>query len=277
MKTINMMLVTLLVAGGAVAQTYEIDWHSTNSGGGVSTSGSYTLTSTVGQSAVGLVKNANLLHWVGFWSGEVPTPTVMPSLVAAKLASDDTFVSVAGKIAVSSDSDFDGFFYIEESDRSTGIRVAAPASAVAGLARGSVVNVIGTMAAAPSGERQISGSIVIIGVTGEAPGPLGMPNRSLGGSDLGLPPMGQYGVTGGSCVNIVGLLIRTWGYVTAVGSGYLEIDDGSGPVRVDTSTLVAPPAQDDYVIVTGVSSLYSPAADRLPVVLPRADGDVDIR
>ena len=154
--------------------------------------------------------------------------------------------------------------------------MAAPASAVAGLARGSVVNVIGTMDTTPSGERQISGSIVIIGVTVQAPGPLGMPNRSLGGGDLGLPPMGQYGVTGGSGTNNIGLLIRAWGYVTAVGSGYVEIDDGSGPVRVDTSTLVAPPVQDDHVSVTGVSSLYSPAADRLPVVLPRADGDVDM-
>jgi len=73
----------------------------------------------------------------------------------------------------------------------------------------------------------------------------------------------------------VGLLVTTWGRVTATGSGYAVIDDGSGtPVRLDTSTLADPPEEDDYISVIGISSLYKPGVDRLRLVLPRTDLDI---
>lgn len=260
----------MLAAASAGAQGYRIDWYSINSGGGVATSGAYTVNASIGQPVVGFTKNTSLLHWVGFWAGEVPTPTVAPSVASAKLLPDGTFVSVAGKIAISGEADFSGFFYVMESDRSGGIRVAAPASAVAGLGRGSVVNVIGTMSTTASGERQISGSIVIIASTAAEITPLGMPNRSIGGGDLG----GQLGATGGKGLNNVGMLVKTWGVVTASGAGYIEVDDGSGPVRIDTTTLASQPGVGAYISVIGVSSLYKPALDRLPVVLIRDSADI---
>lgn len=265
MRIVYIILAVLAMQSCALAQDYRIDWYSINSGGGVSTSGAYTLNATIGQPAAGFTKTTSLLHWAGFWAGEVPKPTVAPSVAASKLLPDGTFVSVAGKIAVSGETDFSGFFYIMESDRSSGIRVAAPASAVAGLSRGSVVNVIGTMSTTDSGERQISGSIVIIASTSAEITPLGMPNRSVGG----------IGVTGGSGASNTGLLVRTWGVVTATGVGYIEINDGSGPVRLDTTTLAFTPSQGTYITAIGVSSMYKSGTSRSPIVLLRDDEDLD--
>ena len=239
------------------------------------TGGGYKLNSTVGQPAAGFTKSTSFLHWIGFWAGEVPEPEVVPDIGAAKMLPDGTFVSISGKIATTSEADFTGFFYIEEEGRFSGIRVAMPGGPVAGLLRGHVVNVIGTLTTIGD-ERQLSGPIVIIVGTHAPLAPVGMPNRTVGGGDMGSLPLGQYGVTDGVGLNTVGLLIQTWGRVTATGDGYVVVDDGSGtPVRVDTSTLASPPDSNEYVSVIGISSLYKPGADRLRLILPRGGSDVD--
>ena len=265
-----------LSSGMAVAQGYRIDWYSINSGGGTVAGGSYVMNSSVGESTAGLVSNTSYLHWVGFWAGEVPTPTVAATTAAAKLLTDGTLVSVAGKLATSAVDDFAEFFYIEDSNRTGGIRVALPPSDIPELARGSVLNVIGTMSTTADDERQISGSIVIITSTADPLTPLGIHNRSIGGGDFGTPPEGQLGVTAGSGLNNVGLLIRTWGAVVSTGEGYVQVDDGSGPVQVDTSTLASPPALYSYVSVIGVSSLHASSGNREKLLLPRADADVTV-
>jgi hypothetical protein len=143
---------------------------------------------------------------------------------------------------------------------------------------GSVVNVIGTMGVTAAGERQLTAPIVIITSSTTPLEPLGLTNRSLGGSDFGSPPLGQYGVSGGSGLNNVGLLVKTWGRVTETGAGYVVIDDGTGiGVRVDTTTIAAPPALNQYVSIIGASSLHKPASDRLRLVLPRRQSDVEPR
>ena len=269
------VMLAVAVSGGVFGQGYRVDWCSINSGGGACGSASYGVNHTIGQPAAGFEANMNLLHWVGFWAGGVPNPTVVPSIGGARMLADGTFVSIAGKIATSAETDFADFFYIEESDRVNGIRIAVPAGPVAGLARGSVVNVIGTLGTTLAGERQLTGPIVIVVDTDDPLAPMGMPNRSVGGGTIGSPPLGQYGVLGGTGLNNVGLLVTTWGRVTATGSGYAVIDDGSGtPVRLDTSTLADPPEEDDYISVIGISSLYKPGVDRLRLVLPRTDLDI---
>lgn len=265
----------LLVAANAAFAQYQINWYSINSGGGTVSGGSYTLNASIGQSTAGFVSNSSFLHWIGFWSGDIPSPTVAQTAGAAKKLADGTFVSVAGKIASSSATDFTAYFYLQEPDRSSGLRVATPASAVAGLARGSVVNVIGTMATTASGEREIVGPLVIIASSTTPPAPLTMANKSIGGGNLGTPPLGQYGVTGGYGVNNVGLLVRTFGQVVSADATTVTIDDGSGtPVRVNTSTLASQPAVGTYIIVVGVSSLDQPVSNRLRLVLPRGNSDV---
>jgi len=242
------------------------------------TGGDYKITGTVGQPAAGFTKNTSFLHWIGFWAGEVPTPTVAPTIAAAKLLADRTFISVSGKIATSTEGDFPGFFYLEESGRSSGIRVAFPTGAVSGLVRGkSVVTVLGSMDTTSAGERQITASVIVITSTNPlAIGSLGMSNRSLGGGDFGIPPLGQYGVKDGLGLNNVGLLVTTWGRVSYVDNVYMIISDGSnGGVRVSTAQLAIPlPDQNDYVSVIGISSLFMSGPDRVPQVLPRIDSDV---
>ncbi len=264
-----------VLSPGAVGQDYRIDWYSINSGGGLVTGGGYKLNSSIGQSAAGFVSNTTHLHWIGFWAGDLPEPVVPDSIGAAKMLPDGTYVSISGRIATTSATDFSSFFYVEEENRSSGIRVAVSA-AVSGLLRGSIVNVIGTLGTTAEGERCLTGPIVII-VGSRAPlAPLGMPNKSVGGGDWGVPPLGQYGVLNGGGLNNIGLLIQTWGRVIEKGTGYLLISDGSqDPVRVSTAGLSTIPDEEDYISVIGISTLYKPAADRLRYILPRGDADVE--
>ncbi len=271
--SLTVLLIAALSCACLAQSGYQISRCSVNCGGGLVAGGNYKLDSSIGQSAVGFVVTTSILHWIGFWAGEVPAPVVADNVTAAKMLPDGTLVSIAGRIATSAVGDFAGFFYVEDPSRTSGIRVAAPPSGVAGLARGSVVNVIGTLATNADDERQLVGPIVIVLSTAQPLGPLGMPNRSLGGGDLG-DPVRQHGVTGGSGLNNVGLLIHTWGRVVAAGTGWVQIDDGSGPVTVDTTTLAAQPEQGSYVSIVGIGSLYLSSTDHLRLVLPRNYTDV---
>lgn len=276
MRTCAVLLaIALLIWVCAVccaADDTRLDWHSVNCGGGVATGGGYAVACTVGQSAAGFVQSKSSLHWIGFWAGEAPTPTVASTLGAAKLLPDGTLVSVCGKIAASAADDFAGFFYIEEPNRTGGIRVSCSSWPVADLFRGSTVNVIGTLATASSGERHITGSVIVVGATVDPPTPFGLSNRSVGGASFGQPGCGQSGAIGGVGLNNIGILIKTWGLIKSCDAGYLVIDDGSGvDLHVDATGLANPPSSG-YITVVGISSLRD---GRLPVVLPRSDDDVN--
>ena len=275
---ISVLLAAMLCAGAAAGE-YNLGWGVVAGGGDSSgTSASYRLTVTAGQAAAGFAQGASRLHWIGFWAGEVPTPTVVSTLSAAKILPDGVFVSISGKIATSAGGDFADFFYVEEPGRSNGMRVAVPPGPIAELARGSVVNVIGTLGATPAGERQLTGPVVVIVTTQTPLTPLGMPNRYVGGGSLGDPisGLGQYGITGGTGLSNVGLLIKSWGRVIEVGSGYIVMDDGSStPVRVSTEGMSSLPGMNDHITVVGISSIYKPGADRLRYVLPRERNDID--
>jgi len=280
-------LLGALLAGPQAQAQVQIRWQSMNGGGGTVSNATYRLSSSVGQSAAGYVQNQNNLHWIGFWAGEVQNPTVAGSIYQAKLLPDGTLVSLAGMIASSSTGDFSGmsggFFYMQSPDRSGGLRVSVPAAQVAGLTRGQVVNVMGPMATTPSGERHITGPMIILGAAGTAPVPLTMNNRSVGGQTLGSPPQGQAGVADPYGLNNVGLLVRTTGRVVSQEGDYLVIDDGSADpaapgsrLFIDRTHLAAPPAVGSTVIVVGVSSLHKPGEDRMRLVIPRTSGDVTL-
>ncbi len=272
--TLLLVLLTLVAATQAGAQGYRIDWCSINSGGGAASGGSYKLNCTIGQPVAGFVSGTDILHWIGFWTGDTSAPVVVDSLDEAKRLPDGAFVSVSGQVATSAADDFGTFFYAEDPNRVSGIRVSVPAP-VADLVRGSIVNIVGTLSTTSSGERQFTGPMVVIAGTRTPLAPVGLTNRALGGGDLGEPPLGQCGVSGGNGLNNIGILVNTWGLITGTGTGYLMIDDGSGPVRVDTSTLSSPPTSG-YISVIGISSLYqaTPGGERTRLVLPRKQGDV---
>jgi len=94
MKSLSLKLLTkvgaLLCAGLAfslAAQTYSIDWHTIDGGGGTSTGGVYSVSGTIGQSdAGGAMTNGQYSVTGGFWAlpqlvqvTGAPTLTIVPA------------------------------------------------------------------------------------------------------------------------------------------------------------------------------------------------------
>lgn len=197
-----------------------------------------------------------------------------PETASPKLLEDGQPLSLNGWLATSAAGDFPGLFYVEAADRHQGIRVSAPAGVMQGVTRGSVADVSGVMSTTPAGERQIEAWTVSASLSASEVRPLGMTGRSLGGSDFGAPPLGQYGVAGGWGLNNVGLLVRLCGRVRYSG-GQVLLDDGSGvETRLDVSQLTKQPVEGSFLLVTGISTLGESGAGRVRVVLPREQADI---
>ena len=251
------VLLALVNSNCAFAGNRAINWYTFGTAGGAVSSASKKLNGTAGQTVVGYVTGASHQHSIGYWYKDGgPTPPVeVAKLNDAKTLADGTRVHATGKIATTDAADFSGFFYSEEPDRSSGIRVVA-ATISGALARGATIEVTGEMATTGVGERYIDAAAVTATGIPSPLGPLGMTNKSLGGGDLGTPPSYQMGAVGGAGTNNIGLLTRVWGLAAV--SGVTTIDDGSGMlVTVDTTGLSNPPADGAYVSITGVSSLLA--------------------
>lgn len=149
-------------------------------------------------------------------------------------------------------------FYIESRDRLWGMWVSASEH---GLLVNYSVDVHGTMATDPSGERVINSTEIkrltdLVEIT-----PIYFPLRWLGGGDFlcisGLT-QGQVGVTGGWGVNTIGLVVKAFGMVEAdgVSANSFLLNDGSGvKTRVLAPTDAPMPAAGSLVMVTGISSM----------------------
>ncbi len=199
---------------------------------------------------------------------------IFPATASPKLLADGQPLSLNGWVSTSGAEDFPGFFYVEAPDRHQGIRVAAHLDGAASLARDSVVDVSGVMGTTEDGERQIEAWNFGAPAAAMRVRPLGMTNRSLGGTDFGLPPLGQYGVAAGYGLNNIGLLVAVCGRVRNM-LGAVMLDDGSlTPVTLDVSQLSRPPAEGSFLLVTGISTLDEADSKRVRVVLPRDDADV---
>ncbi len=121
---------------------------------------------------------------------------------AVKQQVDTTYTSVTGIVTAV----FDGFFYIEDSQRISGMLIDGSASV------GDVVTASGTMATS-SGERVLENTAVsVTSAGGTRAGPLGLTNMALGGAGVG--PV--QGVDGGAGLNNLGLLVTTTGAITSV-------------------------------------------------------------
>ncbi|MEN6581543.1 MAG: hypothetical protein ABFD54_03770 [Armatimonadota bacterium] len=259
----------------AWAQSYNVTWSSINSSGGVMSGAAYKVNGSVGQAAAGTSKSVNLFHWIGFWSGDVPNPIPVSSIKAAKCMADGTFVSIAGQIASTSSEDFGNRFWIQDPNRANGIMVLAPAGVLDGLARGSIVNVIGTLGTAPNGVRCFTGPVVFITSSTTPPNPLGMPGKSIGGADFGISPLGQIGPDSGVGLNNIGLLVRTWSKVIPGDAGFLTIDDGSGtPIRIPERALAHSYNVGDFVTLIGISDLDNNSGSYQRLVIPRNAEDM---
>lgn len=172
----------------------------------------------------------------------------------ADLASlgDGALVSITSpKVVTAASGTFaDGSCYIEELDRSCGIRVTG-----ATLDMSENVTVTGMISTDATGERSLN----ITSVDGRSPG-----------TDIGALGMANKAVTP------KGLLVTVWGKVTERSTSYFALDDGSGsPIRVQTSGLSTPltaiPDVSQFVAVTGPVGLMAPGT---PVVRVRAAADI---
>lgn len=165
-------------------------------------------------------------------------------------------------------------FYVQEPDRTCGIGVEG----VLSTSEGEVVNVAGQLVTR-DGERRI---VLYTGHSYPGPGapkPLGVRNNNLAGKALGAYE-GQ--VPSASGANNVGLLVKTWGRVTAHLSGDFFIDDGSGladaakpGLKVSCSGLgLTLPNTDQYVSVTGISGVETFGGVPIRVIRPRRQSDI---
>ncbi|MGC8863891.1 MAG: Ig-like domain-containing protein, partial [Armatimonadota bacterium] len=200
----------------------------------------------------------------------------------ARAHADGTWVAVQDKVVTGL---FPSYYYIEEPNRTSGIRVAATDVYGPGYA----VTVAGTLGTSYA-ERQIvpyyreyTGEEVWVQ-------PLGMTNQNLGGkspdpytrsvpedSELSEEAQGLYNV---------GLLVRTTGQVIQhASSGRYYITDGSRTVDNATgvpSVLVNgvpsgyQPPVGSYVTITGISGASTLSGWPLRVLRPRSDSDIRI-
>jgi len=70
MKTWSFIRLIALFASStisAIAQDYQIDWHTISGGGGSSSGGPYTLSGTIGQADAGTLSGGNYVVEGGFW------------------------------------------------------------------------------------------------------------------------------------------------------------------------------------------------------------------
>jgi N-acetylmuramoyl-L-alanine amidase/chitodextrinase len=172
-------------------------------------------------------------------------------------------------------ADFGTYFYVEEADTFSAIRVEAD-----GPAKGTTVSVAGVMSTA-NYERSITTATVKAGAAGTIP-----PSRYLRNAFFGGDSSNAYtpGLPGKKGLNNIGLLVDAVGMITHVDTGFMYIDDGSAledgsgytGLRVDTSMLSSTKAADlisgDYAVLRGIVTTEPSLS--APLLRLREDADV---
>lgn len=199
------------------------------------------------------------------WAQKMTIPQVK-QLVLDENAETQPIVVVEAKATLGSlTDDWSGLTYLEEGNRSCGIRVESngapppPPMVDAAAPSSPIFRAVGYVQSSWTGETYISSEWFEQLGYGDLVTPVAMPNRSVGGGAFG----NQVGVmhdvvdaVPGSGLNNVGLLVKTWGIVTYTepwGKGFW-IEDGTGRRSGNT---------DDYgeyvygIYVTGEGSWWN--------------------
>ncbi len=173
-------------------------------------------------------------------------------------------------------------FYIQQDDRSAGIRVETSGAVPA---RGQRVAVRGILKAlnGGTGERYVEAQAVSVQPDpGGIPAPLTLRVAWLGGAS----PLGGYtrSVTGGQGLYNTGLRMRCVGRVTGWGSLSFWLDDGSGysdgysgfpGVKVTSGFLTRPPV-GSFVTVDGISTMEYVNGQNVRVLRPSLQTDIRV-
>lgn len=224
------------------------------------TSGFLTLVTRVSQySAVGVVS--------GHFDGISVTKTKEAAVQGIKNMQVGDLVSTNSAKVVTMVVD-SYTFYIQEDDRSSGIKVHT--SLPHGLSRGQRTFVAGYLAVG-DGEALIDNAWVFNPTEGTEPEPLAMANKAVGGGSHGCQPA----IADAVGLNNTGLLVRTWGRYTKINNTTFTVDDGSGtPIQCVVPTGVSLPTNWQYVTVTGISSCYVENGNIRPMIRVRSASDI---
>lgn len=173
-----------------------------------------------------------------------------------KMLGEGVLVSItSAKVAVAASGVYsDGGYYIEEPDRTCGVKIVG-GPAVALWDNLTLTGVTGTDI--NTGEKVVFVGAIDSQAGGTALGSLGMTNKAFAAD---------------------GQLVRIWGKVTARTESYVTVDDGSGtPVKAQVDGLVSVVTKTvsigDYVSITGPAGLTSGA---IAVVRPRCNADIQV-
>ena len=187
---------------------------------------------------------------------------------------DGSGLSVRGKVVTRV---LPGMFWLEEADRSAGIKVLGDAS----VAPGDLVSVAGVLGLS-GGQRVLHADVVEAMGTAVVPVALGMKMQSLGGASFNIATPG---VTGATALYNAGLLVKAWGAVTGCDASnpadrFFYFDDGSnlsdgGAVRgVRVRCGAIDPPCSGFVQVTGVVGLELAGTRLVPVIVVTSASDI---
>ncbi|BCW99929.1 MAG: hypothetical protein KatS3mg024_2756 [Armatimonadota bacterium] len=174
-----------------------------------------------------------------------------------------------------------GRAYVESLDRSAGLAILTDLA----LMEGQVIEAVGRMSTNVDGERVLTQPFIrVIGQTQPLePVWLTLANAAGGPFFHSLATgAGQRGVTdpAGRSLNTTGLLVRVSGWVSEIDSNFIYINEGSLPVirGVRVSRLNAPSTVrvNDFVKVTGISSMRRAGLSYQLVIRPRSSADFQV-
>lgn len=173
---------------------------------------------------------------------------------------------------------FPGRIYVEKTDRSVGIRVDTGGV----FAIGQVVNVAGTVQTDPAtDERYVIPSAGYPQPTGAAFAvkPIGMTGPAFAGGDSDL----HKGIPGDFHLNNVGLLVTTWGPVSAYDqmgnpATWFTVSEPGGPeIKVVVPGGVTIDKDCSYAVVTGICCAEKVGGTMTRVLKVRSQGDIVVR
>lgn len=216
------------------------------------------------------------------WEKKVKVRVAAPdhSIGSARLLPDGTEVMLPDVAVTTGASQLAGRFYVQDEDRTAGLRVDAAGFAGASIWESDRVILRGTMATVGPERVLVEPELVSV-MSGEAVAPLYMLPGSVGGGPVsgGLPgfPM-MIGLTN------LGLLVATWGTVEDVDTASSSISLATGEGEGRRQTLLVeyagvefePPAEGAFVLVIGISSFSEKGGVLQPVVLMRKAGDLQV-
>jgi len=186
------------------------------------------------------------------------------SIAYAKTLPAGTPMALRGKIVSGA---FSGYFYAQEPDRSSGIKVVSQVP----VNIGDLVDVVGNISLC-DGERQINaGMISQLGMAGDGPQPFAMRGDAVGGGPLNAQTPG---ITGASGAHNMSLLVKTWGVVTANAGKAFTIECRPGTYISIKSGMLTQPAVGKFVIITGISACEVTSGGATRAILPRVQADI---